>query len=196
MSSITVKLSQPKHRKKRGKVGVKQWEDTHTALKQWHSVGIENTGGLMWKEMNYHREEFGEILQKKLLEIMLEHINSNGKSRFWFWTQNQLKCVWITWPSSQIKTLIHCKWKFLLWKKTSLLTSSTANQNKCNVKMACWGSMLVCTQETDLLLQHKSITKIISGKFFSIVKLCHFRKTGKISSNIPFRQKRTFMRRT
>lgn len=142
----------------RGKVDVKQWEDTHTVLKQWHSFGIETTGGLMWKEMNYHNEEFGEMLQKKLLEIMLEHININRKARFWFWTQSQLKCVWI-----------------------SLLTSGTANQNKCNIKMAHWSSVLVCTQEIDLLFQHKSITKIVSGKFFSIVKLCHFRKTGKIS---------------
>lgn len=182
MSNVTVMLSQPKHRKKRGKVDVKQWEDTRTALKQWHSVGIQNTGELMCKEMNYHREEFGEILQKKLLEIMLEHINSNRKAWFWFWTQNQLRYVWITWPSSQLKTLIYCKWKFLSWKKSSLLTSGTANQNKCSVKMACWSSMLVCTQEIHLLLQDKNITKIVSGKFFSIVKLCHFRKTGKISS--------------
>jgi len=67
--------------------------------------------------MNCHREEFAEILQKRLLEIILEHINSNRKARFLFWTQNQLKCVWITCPSSQIKTLIYCKLKFPLWKK-------------------------------------------------------------------------------
>lgn len=182
MLSVIVMLSQPKHRKKKRKGDVKQWEDTHRALEQWHSIGIETTGGWVWKEMNHHREEFGEVLQKKLLEIMLEHINSNKKGRFWFWTQNQIKCVWITWPSSQIKTLIYCKWKFLLWKKSSLLTSGRANQNKCNGKTAHWSSMLVCTQEIDLLLQDKTITKIVSGKFFSIVKLCNFRNTGKISS--------------
>lgn len=47
MPSITVMLSQPKHRKKRGKVDAKQCEDTHTVLKQWQSVGIETTGELM-----------------------------------------------------------------------------------------------------------------------------------------------------
>lgn len=132
--------------------------------------------------MNYHTEEFGEILKKMLLEITLECINTNRKAKFWFWTQNWLKCVWITWPSSQIKTLIYCKLKFLLWKKSSPLTSGTLNQNKRNVKTAYWSSMLVCTQETDLLLQEKSIRKILSRNFFSIMKLCHFRKTGKISS--------------
>lgn len=84
MPSFTVMLIQPKHRKKRGKVDVKQCEDTYTVLKQLQSVGTETTGELMWKEMNYHREETRDVLQKKLLEIMLEHVNSNRKARFLF----------------------------------------------------------------------------------------------------------------
>lgn len=38
---------------------------THTALNQSHRVrNTETTSGLMRKEINYHREERGDILQK------------------------------------------------------------------------------------------------------------------------------------
>lgn len=181
MSNITVMLSQPKYKKMKSRF--LSDKRTHTALNQSHPVrNTDTTNRLMWNEINYHREVFGDILQKKLFEIMLEHINTNRKARFWFWTQNQLRCVWITCASFQIKTVMHCKQKFLLRKKSSLLTSGEAKQNKCNVKMAHQRSILICTQETDLLIQEKSRTKVVSRKLFSIVKLCHFRKTGKISS--------------
>lgn len=55
--------------------------DTRTALKQWSSVDETYiSDGLMRKEMNKSQRGAWQNPVRKLLETMLEHINSNKKT--------------------------------------------------------------------------------------------------------------------
>lgn len=83
------------------------------------------------------------------------------------------------------KTLIYQKWKFLLREKSSPLISDTA-QMRINAKLK-WFVVDVSFHSRTLKCFKAGISlKIVSGQFFSIVKLYHFRKTEKNQHGVTY----------